>query len=120
MRLIDTHHHIVPTGYLKKMAEGGKYLNALGKPFPAWSEQQMLDMMDKEELSIAIVSPPEPGPAMLNEAYDKALAVEFNDYSAELIARNPKRLGAFAMLPLPHIDITLKEIERCLDTLKFD
>ncbi|MFF4423125.1 amidohydrolase family protein [Streptomyces sp. NPDC001549] len=38
-----------------------------------------------------------------------------NDAYAELVARFPGRFRAFAALPLPHVDATLREVTRALD-----
>jgi predicted TIM-barrel fold metal-dependent hydrolase len=48
------------------------------------------------------------------------IARESNDYAKQLATGHPGRFGVFAMLPLPHIDESLKEIAYALDTLKAD
>jgi predicted TIM-barrel fold metal-dependent hydrolase len=45
---------------------------------------------------------------------------ESNEYSKKLEADHPGRFGTFAMLPLPNIDGSLKEIAYAFDTLKVD
>ncbi|WEG08473.1 amidohydrolase family protein [Microbacterium horticulturae] len=42
-----------------------------------------------------------------------------NDDFSELMRQHPTRLNAFGTVPLPHVDETLAEIERCLDELSF-
>ena len=49
-----------------------------------------------------------------------AIAREANEYAKKLEADHPGRFGMFAMLPLPHIDESLKEIAYAFDTLKVD
>ena len=39
------------------------------------------------------------------------IARESNEYAKKLMGDHPGRFGMFAMLPLPHIDESLKEIE---------
>lgn len=40
-----------------------------------------------------------------------------NDAHAEMAAKQPDRLAAYAALPLPHVDASLLELRRCLDDL---
>jgi predicted TIM-barrel fold metal-dependent hydrolase len=46
------------------------------------------------------------------------LAREANDYAAKMVSDHPGRFGRYAILPLPDVDGTLKEIEYIYDTLK--
>jgi predicted TIM-barrel fold metal-dependent hydrolase len=120
MKKIDTHHHIIPDIYRKNLASGGKVLSALKIPFPEWTAENMFSIMDANLIETAIVSPPEPGPLYQSENYYISLARGFNNFSADLIGKYPGRVGAFGMLPLPYIQASLKEIERCIDDLKLD
>ena len=55
-----------------------------------------------------------------DEAFARDLARRCNEFSAQLIQEYPQRFGAFAILPLPDIDASLRELEYALDTLKLD
>ena len=47
-------------------------------------------------------------------------ARESNEWARQLAKDHPGRFGVFAMLPMPYIDESLKEIEYAFDTLKVD
>jgi predicted TIM-barrel fold metal-dependent hydrolase len=77
--------------------------------------------MDKGEVTVAVNSTPAPPRAVLENA-DKgyAWARDNNEYLAKLVADHPGRFGMFTALPMPHVDLVLKEIEYGLDVLKAD
>ena len=50
----------------------------------------------------------------------EALARRCNDYAAELVARWPKRFGAFGTVPMRRTASALGEIAYCYDALRFD
>lgn len=122
MNKIDTQHHIVPEFYLKKLAKVGITSSfAIGNlPFPKWTKEEMIALMDLAGIRVAVTSFSEPGVEFIDESFTSSLARECNEFSAELLQWNPKRIGAFAVLPLPYIDASLNEIEYVLDTLKLD
>jgi predicted TIM-barrel fold metal-dependent hydrolase len=48
------------------------------------------------------------------------VARDCNDFQAKLVSDHHDAFGAFALLPLPDIDASLKELEYALDTLSMD
>ena len=50
----------------------------------------------------------------------RASPASCNEYAKKLETDHPGRFGTFAMLPLPHVDASLKEIAYAFDTLKVD
>jgi predicted TIM-barrel fold metal-dependent hydrolase len=88
--------------------------------FPPWSPELSLEIMDRHGIDVAITSYTQGrGNFAVGEKH-LALTRRFNDYSAELCARWPRRFGAFAAVPLPEVNGSIAEIERALDELKFD
>ncbi len=117
--IIDVHHHIIFNEYIEALAKIG-VTTSLGKSFPEWSMETMIDVMDKNSIETAITSVSSPGVNFGDKKFTTELATMCNKLSRELIEKNPRRIGAFASLPLPYIDNSLKEIEYALDVLKLD
>src|SRR5919201_6230834 len=76
--------------------------------------------MDQAGIETAITSFSQPAVNQGDDAKGLALAQRCNDYAADLAVRWPKRFGAFATLPLPDIDGSIRETERAFDSLKLD
>jgi predicted TIM-barrel fold metal-dependent hydrolase len=76
--------------------------------------------MDRGDLEISILSLGAPGVQAvpdISKAID--LSRRANDYLAENIARNPKRLKGFAALPLQDAEAAAQELTRCVKNLGF-
>jgi predicted TIM-barrel fold metal-dependent hydrolase len=113
---IDVHHHISPPTWLDAV----KRIKKDNPPLANWSVQKTLDDMDKGGVATAITSPTTPQVSDFSAEESARLARESNEYAKKLETQHPGRFGTFAMLPLPHIDPSLKEIEYAFDTLKVD
>ena len=116
---IDVHHHLLPQFYIDAQVAAGIHGTAYRK-FPDWSPEDTLALMDRLNIATTILSFTAPGIWFGDEKQTAELARRCNDYQAELIDAHPGRLGAFAMLPFPDVDASLKEVEYALDTLKLD
>ena len=68
----------------------------------------------------AITSITLPGVYFGNAEMARKVARDCNEYAAKLVADYKGRFGMFAVVPLPDIDGTLKEIEYAYDVLKAD
>lgn len=74
------------------------------------------ELMDRAGVEKQILSP-DHAPYLPNEAEGVKAVRMLNDAYADLTHRYPKRIASYVMLPLPHIDAALREMERGLDQL---
>lgn len=118
-RRIDVHHHVLPEFYKDVKRQAGITGSAY-QAFPEWTAEKSLALMDETGTATSILSFTSPGIFFGDVGQTRALARQFNDWLADLVARHPKRFGAFAFLPLPDVDAALAEIARVFDDLKLD
>jgi len=116
---IDVHHHLLPQFFIDAQKAAGMKGSAYGA-FPQWTAERSLALMDRLDIATAILSFTAPGIYFGDVPKTIELARRCNDYLAEVVAAHPKRFGAFAMLPFPDADASLRETERALDALKLD
>jgi len=116
-RRIDVHFHLIPPFYREAVYAAGRG-PAIGR-YPDWTPQLALELMDACGIEVALTSLAQPGVGFGSEASALALARRCNDYAAELIARWPKRFGAFGTVPMLNMQHAGDEIAYALDTLKF-
>jgi 6-methylsalicylate decarboxylase len=117
---IDIHHHILPPAYLAARRDQWRRITV---GFPAasdWRPHRSIDDMDRNGVRTAVASISVPGVwnGVAGEA--AALARTCNEYTAQLKRDYPGRFGHFAVIPLPDIDLSLKELEYALDSLHAD
>jgi 6-methylsalicylate decarboxylase len=117
---IDMHHHFGPPKWCSFLASKG----LLQASWNDWTPSRSVEELDHANVSTAFVSITYPG-IWLGENVvpvdaTRAMARDCNDYGAKMLADYPGRFGLFAVLPLPDIDGSLREIEYALDTLKAD
>jgi len=115
-RRIDVHHHFASPSWLQAM----KLIGADNPPIANWSAQKSLDDMDKGGIATAVLSGNVPQVRPLSREAATRIARESNEYAKQLATDHPGRFGVFAMLPLPYIDESLREIDYVLETLKAD
>jgi predicted TIM-barrel fold metal-dependent hydrolase len=111
---IDVHHHISPPAWVTAL----KAAKLDSPPVNNWTPQRSIDDLDRGGVATAITSPTLPAAGFLN-AQDAADVVRAsNEYARKLADDSRGRFRMFAMLPMPHVDATLKEIAYALDVLK--
>jgi len=112
---IDVHHHHTPPPYLAAITARN-----IPGPVREWTPEKSLADMDRGGVATALTSITTPALRFLDDPGARKLARECNEYSARLAADSKGRFGAFAVMPMPHVDATLHEIAHALDTLKVD
>ena len=73
-------------------------------------------LMEEAGVGRQVLSPNHP-PYLPDEAECVTAVKMLNDAYAEFAHRFPDRISSYVMLPLPHIDASLKEMERGFDEL---
>lgn len=79
--------------------------------------QKRFATMDSSGVDLQVLSVTPQSPHFENTEHAVIAARKANDMYAEAVQRWPKRLAAFAALPLPHIDESLHELDRALGQL---
>ncbi len=116
---IDVHQHLLPQLYVDDLAKIGVH-GAGGVEFPKWAPAAAIDMMDAQDIATGVLSISTPGVHFGDDNAAASLARACNEYSAGVIQSQPNRFGAFAILPLPFVDGSLKEAEYAIDELRLD
>ena len=93
---------------------------AADAPFPAWSPQSSLELMDRNEIKAAILSLSAPGVFFGDAKLARDLARECNEFAARVAGDYPQRFGWFAAVPTPDAEAALSEATYALDTLNAD
>jgi predicted TIM-barrel fold metal-dependent hydrolase len=120
--LIDVHAHHSPKSYTDAMAR----LTGAQRP-RGWERlphtdsqsdvEKRLELMDEAGVEMQTLSHGIMAPYAREKSHALEAAKICNDGYAELTRRHPDRFGAFVSLPLPHIDLSLREMQRGLDDL---
>ncbi|PYI31781.1 amidohydrolase 2 [Aspergillus indologenus CBS 114.80] len=124
--IIDVHSHVIPPIWKEALISAGYPLQngtlyVDDFPVPDWTLDSHLSTMDARGINFSTVSITAPGVAFLRHDAPAAsqLARRINLQMHNWTQTHPTRLGALCLLPLPHINASLAELEFCLDTLHF-
>jgi predicted TIM-barrel fold metal-dependent hydrolase len=115
---IDVHQHVVPAFYAQALASHGG--DPSGSLTPEWSPERAIAFMDSQQIATGILSVSTPSVVGWAPDERRQMARRINEYTADLVAKQPDRFGSFATLPLPDIDGALGEAEYALGTLHAD
>ncbi len=123
--ICDVHAHYIPQAFSDFMGE--RFPPRVGQPTRTGIAKHpvsdsptdiagRLEWMDAAGVGRQVLSPHRP--LYLPDAAEGIRAAQLiNDGYADLAHRHPDRISSYVMLPLPHIDAALKEMERGLDQL---
>ncbi len=120
--LVDIHAHHTPSAYADAMARfadahrPGGWVN-LPHTDSTDDIARRLELMDQAGVGLQVLSHGIMAPYLTDEAQGRLAAQASNDGYANLIRQHPRRFGGLAALPLPHIDASLRELERAMDEL---
>ena len=115
---IDTHYHILPDCFMSD-DDARERLLKVSPPraisaLLEWTPASAIEALDRGGVQAAVTSMPPPGTS------SRPLARGCNEFAARLAGDHKGRFGVFAMLPLPDIEGSLREIEYALDVLRLD
>ncbi len=125
--IIDVHAHCTPRAYTELQARlgprrrGVPYPTAPGLTPPPTTDaeddiQARVALMDAADVQMQVLSVPD-GPYFTNPDDATEGAHLVNDSLAAIVGAYPDRFAAYAVLPLPHVDASLRELRRALDDL---
>lgn len=126
--IVDVHAHAVIPHYHRLLAEAGVSIPGYGTGGPALvgDEDNVTDADDAMVRRLALMDQAGVRRQLLSAIFAPYLADDsaavgaarrVNDAHAAMVAKHPDRLAAYAALPLPHIDASLRELRRGLDDL---
>jgi 6-methylsalicylate decarboxylase len=118
--IVDVHHHLCAPTYVDEVSRLTGLHPYAEKTLRNGTPQKSLEDMDRAGVTRSIVSLTTPGVWFGDVAEARRLARQCNEHFAKVVSDHPQRYGMFAVLPMPDVAGSLKEIEYALDTLKAD
>ncbi len=135
---IDVHNHFYPTRFLKQLEKDGRTAGITVEK-DEWGRQilvqhgnrvatitppmnnivQRMEDMDRAGFDMQILTLTAPSVDIFPVEIGETLARVVNDEIAQMCSDHPSHFMAFATLPFLDPDRTVKELERCIDGLKF-
>ena len=119
-KIIDTHHHLCSAAYVELVKRKTGLPPYVEKVLLAGSPEKSLEDMDRAGVTRSFASLTTPGVWFGDATEARRLARDCNEHFAKIVADHPTRYGMFAVVPMPDVEGTLREIEYALDTLKAD
>jgi len=126
---IDCHHHFASPAYLKVLAAKEGHLPRGSSDNLTWvrsgkvtdySPAKDFEANSRQGVATAMLSLTTPGIWWGDPDETRHLARDMNEFGARMVSDYKGHFGLFALLPLPLIEDSLREMEYALDTLKAD
>jgi len=115
---IDVHGHVWTDDFLDLMEKYGKkdvgVQRGKGAGLGEAEIEKRFAMMDSAGIGMQALSICPQGPHFENKDHSVNAARKANDLYLEAVHKWPKRFVAYAAVPLPHVDESLKELDRML------
>jgi predicted TIM-barrel fold metal-dependent hydrolase len=118
---IDVHSHVIPAFLVEALRDAREPLPGLMLPAARdWSASGTIAAMDRSGVAATVLSAIPLHAALRHmEAGDVAALVRrVNEFVTTLCHEHPGRFGLFAFLPMPDVELSLREIDYALDVLK--
>jgi 6-methylsalicylate decarboxylase len=120
---IDVHHHIYPPRFMANQVKRNPKWGPQTPPavVKGWTPKFAVDELDRTGVAVAISQMiADPGIWFGDVAAARDLAREWNEYAAQMMIDYPGRFGMLAVVPMPDVDGTLREIDYAFDVLHAD
>jgi len=111
---LDLHHHFANPRLLRLMADQQTQGYQV---WQSYSPAKAIEDMDRGGVQTSFISVTTPGIWFGVASQTRAWARELNEYGARMAADHSGRFGLLAVLPFPHTNACLEEIEYAYDTL---
>lgn len=122
-KVIDTHAHLWPNGYLDALKQQGSNDTDVARDIGAddsnESIKKRIKMMDEAGVKFQILSATPQSPQWGDEATCVKLAQQINNRYAEIMEQYPGRFKAYAAVPLPYVEASIEEAKRAITELGF-
>lgn len=117
---IDIHQHFISPAFLAALTARNASTPVPGlAAWKGWTPARAVEVLDQNSVSLAMLSMTAPGVSFGSVEDGRRYARELNEYAASaMVGAYRGRFGLFAVLPLPDVEGSLREIAYALDTLK--
>lgn len=112
----DWHCHNVMPDYLAALERHGALMDE-NFPIPAWNAEAHIAFMDEAGIETAVLSMPAPQPWWGDGAESQDICRLYNEQTAALCRQHKGRFQFVAALPLPDVDLAIKEADFALKNL---